>query len=380
MTTGSGLITTYDNIVPQKRSVTDRIIMADPYDITTMSVLGLNNTSKFQFINMPNRQYEWLEDVYPAVSDTGAGTNLTVTTNTTTITVTTPNLFHVGDIIQLESAAGDYAYVASISGSVLTVVRGYGGTTPVSHPETSTIYIRYNARIEGAVNTASPWTEITSNYNYSTILHKSVSVTRDDVLFPNYGVSNLREYRIDRNMEQLMVQLNNLPYWGKRAVGSASASRSTGGLSTFITTNATALASAVLARKNIDDTLTAIFLAGGKTNLILTDTWGQRKINDFFEGFVTTNRAESAGGILVDVLTHPVTGARAKIVVDRNTPPGNMWFLDQRYVGYLTIDPFFYETLSKGGDSEQGETIGEYGFACAYNKAHGALTGYSVTA
>lgn len=380
MTTGSGLITTYDNTVPQKRMVTDRIIMADPYDITTMTVLGLDSANKFQFVNKPNRQYEWLEDVYPAVTDTAAGTNLTGSTNTTTITVTTPNLFHVGDVVQLESVTGDYAYVTSISGSVLTVIRGFAGTTPVSHPETSTLYIRYNARIEGAANSNSPWTETTSNYNYSTIFHKSVSVTRDDVLFPNYGVDNLREYRISKNMDQLMTQLNNLPYWGKRAVGTATTARSSGGFATYITTNATALASAALTSKNIDDTLVNIFAAGGKTDLIITDTWGQRKINSFYEGFVETLRTEDTGGILIKRLLHPITGAVVDVVVDRNTPAGNMWFLDRRYVGYLTIDPFFYETLSKTGDSEQGETIGEYGFVCAYNKAHGALTGYSVSA
>lgn len=380
MTTGSGLITTYDNTVPQKRMVTDRIIMADPYDITTMTVLGLNNAGKFQFVNQPNRQYEWLEDVYPAVTDTAAGTNLTVTTNATTITVTTPNLFHVGDVVQLESVTGDYAYVSSISSSVLTVVRGFAGTTPVSHPETCTLYIRYNARIEGAANSNSPWTEVTSNYNYSTIFHKSVSVTRDDLLFPNYGVNNLREYRISRNMEQLMVQLNNMPYYGKRAVGTATAARSFGGFGTYITTNATALASAALTRKNIDDTFQNIWAAGGKTDLILTDAWGQRKINDFYEGFVVTDRSVTIGGILIKTLMHPVTGMVSNIVVDRNLPTGNMYFLDTRYVGYITIDPFFYEQLSKTGDSEQGETIGEYGFVCAYNKAHGALTGYSITA
>lgn len=380
MATGSGLITTYDNTVPQKRMVTDRIIMADPYDITTLTALGMNNISKFSFVNQPNRQYEWLEDVYPAVTDPAAGTNLTVTTNTTTITVTTPNLFHVGDVLQLESASGDYAYVSSIASSVLTVVRGFAGTTPVSHPETSTIYIRYNARIEGATNTSSPWTEVTSNYNYSNIFHKSVSVTRDEKLFPNYGISNPLEYRIDKNMDQLMVQLNNLPYWGKRAVGTATAARSAGGFATYITTNATALASAALTRKNIDDTFTNIFLAGGKSDLILTDTWGQRKINGMFEGFVETTRDETIGGMQITMLRNPITNTMSKIVVDRNLPPGNMWFLDTRYVGYITIDPFFYETLAKTADSEQGQTIGEYGFVCAYNKAHGALTGYSVSA
>lgn len=379
MTTGSGLITSYDNTVPLRRTVTDRIILADPYDIATISALGLDNAGKFQFVNQPNRTYEWLEDAYPAVSDAAAGTNLTVSTNTTTITITTPNLFHVGDVIQLESASGDYAYVSSIAASVLTVIRGFGGTTPVSHPETSTVYIRYNARIEGAASSASPWTEVSSNTNNSTIFHKEVYVSRDDRLFPNYGVADLLNYRIDQNMDILMQQLDGLPYWGKRAAGTSSAARSSGGFGTFITTNVSALSGAVLLKSHIDAEFLQIHAAGGNTDLILTDPWGQYKVNSFYEGFVQTGRSEKTGGMIIKQLMHPITGKLVDIVVDRNCPAGNMWFIDRRYCGYLTIDPFFYETLAKTGDFEKGETIGEYGFVLAYNKAHSGLTGYSTS-
>lgn len=377
MATGSGLITSYDNTVPQKRMITDRIVMADPYDITTILALGLDNASKFRFVNTPHRTYEWLEDAYPAVSDAAAGSNLTGSTNTTTITVTTPNLFHVGDVVQIDS---ELVWVASIASSVLTVVRAYGGTTSVSHPETSTLYIRYNARLEGAASSAAPWTEVTSGYNYSTIFHKEVKVSRDDKLFPNYGMSDLKEYRIDMNMDILMEQLNRLPYYGGRAVGSTSAARSSGGFSTFITTNATALSSAALTRKAIDDEFQQIWAAGGKTDLILTDAWGQRKINDFYEGFVQTARAESIGGIMIKQLMHPITGSLVQVVVDRHCPAGYMYMLDTRHLGYITIDPFFYEDLAKTGDFELGQTVGEYGFVCAYNKAHSILSGYSTSA
>lgn len=377
MTTGSGLITSYDSTLSLKRTVTDRIIMADPYDITTITALGLDNSAKFRFVNMPNRSYEWLEDAFPAVSNLAAGTNLTVTTNTTTITITTPNLFHVGDIVYIDSEA---VYVASISSSVLTVVRGYGDTTEASHAETSTCYIRYNARIEGAASTASPWTEVSSGTNYSTIFHKEVYVSRDDRLFPNYGISDLLEYRIDMNMDILMEQLNRLPYYGTRAVGTSSAARSSGGFGTFITTNATALSSATLTREHIDTEFRQIFAAGGKTNLILCDAWFQKKINDFYEGFVTTERSERVGGMLIKQLMHPITGDLVDVVVDRHTPAGYAYLLDPRYVGYITIDPFFYEPLAKTGDFEKGETIGEYGFACAYNKAHSIISGYSTSA
>jgi hypothetical protein len=380
MATGSGLRTSYDNTVPQKVMISDRIIMASPYDITAITALGLNNESKFAFVNTPSRSYTWLEDQYPAVTDVANGSNLTGSTNTTTITVTTPNLFHVGDVIQLESAAGDYAWVSSISGSVLTVVRGYGGTTPVSHPETSTLYIRYNARLEGAANSASPWTEVTSGTNYSTIYHKSVSVSRDDQLFPSYGQANLVNRYIDKNMDILMEQLNRLPYYGKRAVGTTSAARSAGGFATYISTNATAKASAALTRKDIDDKFQAIYEYGGKTDLILCDAWGQRKINDFYEGFIQTARSETIGGMMIKQLMHPITGQLVNVVVDRHCPAGNMYLLDTRYTGFITVDPFFYEELAKTGDFMSGQTVGEYGFVVAYEKAHAMITGYSTSA
>ena len=156
MTTGSGQRTSYSNTVPQKRTVTDRIIMADPYDITTITALGLDNSSKFAFVNAPGRTYEWLEDAYPAVSDACNEADLTNVTTTTVITVTTPNLFHVGDVVQLDS---ELVWVASIASTELTVVRAFGGTTNVTHTTASVAYIRYNARLEGAANTASPYTE-----------------------------------------------------------------------------------------------------------------------------------------------------------------------------------------------------------------------------
>ena len=60
MSTYSGQEHSYSNTKNQKTMITDRIIMADPYDITAIAALGLDNASKFQFVNQPNRTYTWL--------------------------------------------------------------------------------------------------------------------------------------------------------------------------------------------------------------------------------------------------------------------------------------------------------------------------------
>jgi len=378
----TGLITSYDNTYPQKRMVTDRIIQADPYDIATITALGLDNTSKFAFVNAPHRSYEWLEDAYPAVSGLVNTSQISSTTSTVTITVTSQavaDLVQVGDVIYIDT---EPMQVTAKSTTALTVTRNYGThlDASLSHDTSSTFYIRYNARVEGATSSDTPWTEVTTGTNYSTIFHKEVEVSRDDKLFPNYGISNLLDYRIDQNMDILMQQLNRLPYWGIRYVGTSALGRSSGGFGTFITTNATALSSATLLRSHIDTEFLQIYAAGGKTDMILCDAWFQKKINDFYEGFVETTRSETTGGMLIKQLMHPITGSLVKVIVDRHCKAGYAYLLDSRYVGYLTIDPFFYEQLAKTGDSELGQTIGEYGFVCAYNKAHSIISGYSTSA
>src|SRR3990167_6748513 len=112
MTTLTGQVYSYSNTVPQKRTLTDRIILASPYDVTTILRLGTNNASKFALINWPNRTYEWLQDAYPARSDAIAATNITNSTTTTTIAVTTGAKFQVGDVVQLDD---EFVWVASIA-------------------------------------------------------------------------------------------------------------------------------------------------------------------------------------------------------------------------------------------------------------------------
>lgn len=376
MATYSGLQTSYSNTYSQKTMITDRIIMASPYDITAIVALGLDNASKFRFVNPPNRTYSWLLDAYPATYSTALDGDLSTTTATVSIVVADGDLFHVGDVVVVDS---EYMWVSAISTDTLTVTRGICSTTTATHSSTATMYVRGNARLEGADTTDSPWTEFTSGTNSSQIMQKEVNISRNDILFPNYGVANLKEYRIDKNMDILMEQLNKIPYWGKRDVGTATTPRMAGGFGTFVTTNATTLSSAALTRKAIDDEFQQIYAAGGKTDLILCDAWGQRKINDFYEGFVTTERSETIGGMMIKKLMHPITGQLVNVAVDLHCPAGYMYMVDTRHAGFITIDPFFYEPLSKTGDAELGQTVGEYGFVVAAEKFHSILYSYSTT-
>lgn len=60
MTTTSGMLQSYQNSVPDKTMVTDRIAMIDPYEIATYLALG-TDMGKFNFVNREGKMYQWLK-------------------------------------------------------------------------------------------------------------------------------------------------------------------------------------------------------------------------------------------------------------------------------------------------------------------------------
>jgi len=367
----TGMMTTYTNTNNQRRTVTDRLVLASPYDIAAIQALGLDNTAKFKFVDTPGVQYTWYEDTYVPNNDTLAAA--IASSSATSVSVSTISIYQPGDVIKVDD---EYMWVSSTNnGASLTVTRGFGGTTATTHNSGAEVKILYSARTEGAVADDSPYSEITQNTNYSTILEYTVSAARSDMRIKRYGMSDIIEYYIDKGMDMLKERLNRIAYYGKKS----SNPRSSGGFNEFIATNVVNLSGASLTRKHLDDMLERIFSYGGNPDLILCSTWARRKINSFFEPFITTERDERVGGMRIDTLEHPFGGVPITIVTDRHCQQDYLYLIDRRYAGYITIDPFFYEPLAKTGDSEQGQIVGEYGFVVQFEKAHGILKGFSTT-
>lgn len=375
MTSQTGMINSYINSVPDKRMVTDRILMLDPYDIVAYSMLG-TDMGKFNFTNREGKTYEWLEDTFNDRTDAIAS-GLSSGTTTTTAVITTAALFQPGDVWLAES---EQLWVSAVSGTTITITRGFGGTTAATHADAVVMTRISRARIDGDDADNSPSTEVTSNYNYTQIFQRTINVARTKEKIAEYGVASWENYLIDKNMKELMMDLARLPYYGKRYAGTASAARYAGGLRTFITNNLTDASSAALTRDIIDDTLQAIHADGGDPNLILTGAHAQRKINDFYEGFVQTERSEALGGVLIKKLMNPITGKVLDVVVDRNCPTNELWMLETGLISYYPFDPFFFEKLAKTGDANVGEVIGEYGFVVANDVHHGLVHTFSTSA
>jgi len=369
-----GMEYAYSSTQPQKRVVTDRIVMADPLSITLISALGLNNESKFKFVNTPGRQYEWLEDTYSPRADTLNTATITSDTVLTILTVTNGSYFQVGDVILLDL---EYMYVTSVATNVLNVTRGFGGTQ-ATHANAVAVYIVGRNRLEGASAGDGHWTEPTTGYNYSAILQKSIEISRSNALLQRYGINDLVNWEIDKKMAEALAILNLQGYHGQRKVGSVTTPRGFGGLDQLISTNATAKATAMLTRGDIETAIQQAWLYGNPT-LLFCGAWAKRKIASFYEGYVKTERSEQMGGIEVDRIQSPL-GINLSVIVDRACPTKNVYLVDPSFAGFITIDPFFEESLGKSKDTAYfGQVVGEYGFVVANEKAHAKISNFSLT-
>lgn len=380
MAQNSGLLTIYDNTLPDKRMVTDRILMQDPLDMVAYNYLG-KDIGKFVFVNMMETTYEWLNDSMPdRVDSLGAAI---ADTTTTTCSITTANLAQPGDVWLIDS---EYVWISSLSTTTLTITRGFYGSTAATHDSGAVMTRVGRARVDGDDADDSPSTEVSSTTNVTQIFQRTVNLSRSSLKKARYGITNLEDYEIDKFMKELMIDLSLLPYHGGRSAGTEnSVARTAGGLNTFITGNVTYATSTgatggtaqALARATIDDSFVLAWSDGGNPNLILTTAHAQRKVNDMYEGFVTTERSEQLGGVLIKKLVNPINGNVVDVVIDRRCPAGQMWMLDTSKIAYYPFDEFFYERLAKTGDAVKGEIVGEYGFVVANPDWHAVIKEFS---
>lgn len=355
--------------------MSDRIIMADPMSIAGINALGLDNESKFQFVNAPGVIYEWLEDTYSPRSDV-VNSGLASDSTTTTFSATDGTKFVIGDVILVDA---EYMWVSGISGNIVTVTRNYGGTQ-ATHANSSTANIVASNRVQGASADTFTWTQPTTGFNYTSIFQRTLEISRSDARIKQYGIPNAVDREIDKKMDELSMLLNLALYHGQRKAGSTTTPRAFGGLKTFITTNKNTLSGTPpLTQKHIEDELQDCWTQGGNPNLLICGAWAKRKIADFYSGYVRTERSEKMGGVTIDKIMMPL-GVEVDVLVDRHCPTDELYILDTRFVGFITFQEWFEESLGKTKDTEYyGQVVGEYGLVVAFEKAHSYIEDFSTS-
>ena len=365
---------TYSDTTPQVRVVTDYISLLDPSDAPFIELIGgLDGASgKFQFRNQ-GKVVEWLEDTLTPLSGTLAQQSMTTATTVVTITVDDGDVFQPGHILLVGT---EKMWVSAVSGDVITVTRGFAGSTSATQASNAAYTIIGMARLEGDDSDPIGYTDITSNSNYTQIFHKEIKVTGSEMAIDNYGFTDPYQYQAAKAIPEMMRLIERTLQYGYRDAGSTTTPRTMGGYQTFITSNL-ADGSSITPTK-IEDALELAYNAGGGGEfaaVVNPATYQTIKAKYDTSAYVRYAPEQTRVGMLVDKIVTPF--GNVSFTVDRWQLSTLIPMLRLDNIGMLTLRPWQVEDLAKTGDALKTELVGEFTLCVRQDKSHALLTAVS---
>jgi hypothetical protein len=378
---------TYSDANIKPESLNDLIHFIDWNEAPLLKEFGLDNQNgKFRFERWPVTKYEWLEDTMAPVTGTLAEE---AAGGETAIDLASGNGDYLkeGDVIKVED---ELMYVSSVATDTITVIRGFGGTTDVTHATSLAWNYQFPARLEGADYDTGYTTTTTRAYNHTQIFSEAVKVTGSEAVHDEYGIDDQMAYHVAKligggaglgakgKAGKLSIALQKTFYNGQRAAGSSSTSRAMGGFEYFVTTNVTDKNSTALELKDIEDLMSTIYLAGGTPDMLICNTWVRRKINEWFKGSIRTERTETTGGSVINTIDTGFAGS-IEVMFDRWCPTDRVYLVEKDKLGWVSFRPWDIYDRPSTGDYMVKEVLGEFGFVLVNQLAHGYIKEISTT-
>lgn len=368
--------TVYSDPTAQVRAISDVISMIDPRDTPLLSRLGLDSAREKFKINQQGYKIELLEDELDPL-ETTANNGGTIGDSDLSFTVTDASVFQDGHVILIDD---EYMVVSAVNTSTnaLTVYsRAYGGTN-ATHATGATIQIVGMARLEGDDADYGALTDIAAPYNYTSIFQKAVQVSGTLQAISQHGVDDEYMYQANKAVPHLLRLVERAAFHGVRAVGSATAPRSMGGLGTFISAN-TVDVSGAITKAAVDLLMEEIIMDGGYPDLLVMNPRIANDLRGLLDNssFVRVSQDENKLG--VDAIERVMTQyGELELVMDRWCPTDTAYILQSDKIGFFTLRPFETYELARTGDSLKGEVVGEFSMLLANEAAHGMLTGITT--
>lgn len=313
--------------------------------------------------------------------------------NATSITVDHGPRFQVGDQVR-PGDSREVMFVTGVSGHVLTVARGYGGTPKHTLADNMRLTILGNAALEGADAPAARSMSRVRRMNYTQIFTASVNVSGSNQAARHHGVRDEVDHQKQERMRELLRDLENCVINGTAPsagqVGSSTVRRTMNGIVRQIASNAFTpgvggFPSGGGSGNDLTETLlnTALRLiweqSSGQVDTILCGGMQKRRINSFITSQRTYAPHETRVRDLVGVYESDYGVCR--VVVSRWAPPDSVILLDSSRIEVLPLAgrSFHYKPLATTGDAIAGMVVGEYTAEFRNENAHGILKGLSTT-
>lgn len=335
--------------------------------------------------------HEWIEDSLLPNTDT---INQAVFSpdpeSATSLTVENGSVFQVGDQIKPDGAS-EVLFVTAVSGDTLTVVRGYGATTPAAFADNQKLLIIGNAALEGADASAVRFTNRVRKSNYTQIFAATVEVSGSQLAVNAIGVQDELDFQKQERLRELLRDLENTVLNGVAPTaeqqGSAATRRTMNGLLNLILTNrfepgvdpipaGDGFGENILTEAVLNSAIRAIWENASSTiDTIVVSGAQKRRINSFISDKRGFAPSDTRFRDLVSIYESDFGVAR--VVLSRWAPAGTVLLLDSSRIDVLPLAgrSFQFKPLAAQGDRDMGQILGEYTLEFRNENAHGVITG-----
>lgn len=372
--------------------VADIIGVVSPYETPLLDHLGDPQRAATSTI------HEWLEDTLLPNADAINDATYTDASADTSFVVDNATRFRVGDQIQANPGVSrEVMLVTAVNTgtNTLTVVRGYGSTTPAALADNQIIRILGNAALEGDDRPATRFTNRTRKQNYTQIFTAGVEVSGSQLAAQQIAVADELDFQKQERLRELIRDLENCVINGVSPAaspeGSASVRRTMKGVIPFLSTNlftnntagfpaGVGSSTNQLTEEQVNTALRRIWeQSAGTIDTIVVSGFQKRRINSF----VASNRRFDAGENrfrdLVSVYESDFGVCR--VILSRWVPADTVLLLDSSRISVLPLAgrSFQFKKQASTGDSEVGQVLGEYTLELRNENAHGLIRGLATS-
>lgn len=379
--TGKATYTAGTTLPEVAEDIADLVAIASPHETPLLDLLGDSARPARSTV------HEWLEDaLLPNTDKINDSTYADVLADTQFV-VTNASRFRVGDQIRVEGSA-EVMLVTAVNAATntLTVVRGYGGSTPAGLANNQVLQILGNAALEGDAADTARFTSRTRKTNYTQIFASTVEVSGSELAVRQVGVQDEVDYQKQQRLRELLRDLENCVINGRAASanpeGAASVRRTMKGIVPFIATNAFVPGAGgfpndvTLTEEQLNTTLREIWKSGsGNVDTIVVNGQEKRWINAFIG---TNRRYTDRSQTFADLVSaYESDFGVCRVVMSRWAPKGTVLLLDSGRIEVMPLAgrSFQYKPLGATGDRETGQVLGEYTLELRNENAHGIITG-----
>ncbi len=379
--TGKATYSAGSTLPEMAEDVSDIVSIVSPYETPLLDLIGDPDRPAM------STYHEWLEDELLPNTDAINDAEWTDPAADTTFGVDNADRFQVGDQVRADGSSELLLVTTVDTGSgAITVVRGYGGTTPESLSDNQVLHILGNAALEGDESPSARFTNRTRKGNWTQIFTAAVRASGSDLAARKLSAVDELDYQKQERLRELLRDLEATVLNGispsQDPQGSSTVRRTMKGIIPFLSTNVLEPgqggfpADTDLTEAQLNLALRLIWeQTSSRVDTIVVNGYQKRRIN----GFITSARSYGPNDVayreLVSVYESDFGVCR--VILCRAVPADTVLLLDSSRVQVLPLAgrSFHYKPLAATGDFDAGEVIGEYTLELRNENAHGTIRG-----